>query len=81
MQALQPPERTGTSSDGYWSGSLCRIPHMNFHEKALFVKADVAAPRDRALRLRALRAMLPSALSVSPFFCGSVHYGTRLDSD
>jgi hypothetical protein len=50
----------------------------NFHEKALFVKADVAAPRVRAQRLRVLRAMLPSALSVSPFFCGSVHYGIRL---
>src|SRR5215211_3496777 len=39
----------------------------NFHEKALFVKADVAAPlRGRAPRLCVLRAMLPSALSLSP---------------
>jgi hypothetical protein len=36
---------------------------------------------DRVQRLRVLRAMLPSALSVSPFFCGPVHYGIRLDSD
>jgi hypothetical protein len=46
----------------------------NFHEKALFVKADVAASCGRALELRVLRAMLPSALSVSPLFSDSVHY-------
>ena len=39
----------------------------NFHEKAHFVKADMAAALWLTqLLLSALRAMLPSALSVSP---------------
>jgi len=42
---------------------LFKILHPNFHEKALFVKGDVAAPCGRALRLRVLRAMLPSAVN------------------
>jgi di/tricarboxylate transporter len=45
----------------------------NFHEKAHFVKADVAAPAWPSATAGALRAMLPSALSVSPLFGGSVH--------
>jgi hypothetical protein len=53
-------------------------PHnANFHEKALFVKADLAAPC-RALELRVLRAMLPSALLVSLLFGDSVHYEIHL---
>jgi hypothetical protein len=51
----------------------------NFHEKAHFVKADLAALIDgRALRLFVLRAMLPSALLVSPLLGDSVHYGIHL---
>jgi 3-polyprenyl-4-hydroxybenzoate decarboxylase len=38
----------------------------NFHEKAHFVKADVAASSRSSSTASALRAMLPSALSVSP---------------
>jgi hypothetical protein len=54
----------------------------NFHEKALLVKADVAAlDRGRAQRPFVLSAMLPSALSVSPLFDDSVHYEIHLDSD
>ena len=37
----------------------------NFHEKALFVKADLAASVWPSVTGPALRAMLPSALSVS----------------
>jgi hypothetical protein len=43
-----------------------RISYANFHEKALFVKADVAASSRSSPTASALRAMLPSALSVSP---------------
>jgi hypothetical protein len=51
---------------------LYRMLDANFHEKALFVKAGVAAPRGRAQRLLPF-AMLPSALSVSLLFGDSVH--------
>jgi hypothetical protein len=57
---------------------LCRIPYANFHEKALFVKADLAASVWPSLTGPALRAMLPSALSVSQLSSDSVHYGIRL---
>jgi hypothetical protein len=50
----------------------------NFHEKALFVKADLAASVWPSLTGPALRAMLPSALSVSQLSSDSVHYGIRL---
>ena len=40
--------------------------YANFHEKALFVKADLAASVWPSVTGPALRAMLPSALSVSP---------------
>jgi hypothetical protein len=50
------------------------MSYTNFHEKAHFVKADVAALiGGRAQRLHVLRAMLPSALLVSLLFGGSVH--------
>ncbi len=39
--------------------------YANFHEKALFVKADLAASVWPSVTGPALRAMLPSALSVS----------------
>ena len=52
----------------------------NFHEKAHFVKADVAVSVWPSVTGSALRAMLPSALSVSQISCASVHYGIRLDS-
>jgi hypothetical protein len=47
---------------------------VNFYEKALFVKVDVAAALWLTqLLLCALRAMLLSALSVSSLFGDSVH--------
>jgi hypothetical protein len=54
---------------------LCSISYMNFYEKALFVKVDLAAALWLTqLLLFALRAMLLSALSVSSLFFGdSVH--------
>jgi hypothetical protein len=52
--------------------------YANFHEKALFVKADLAASVWPSVTGPALRAMLPSALSVSQLSCDSVHYGIRL---
>src|SRR5215210_215931 len=56
---------------------LCRL-WANFHEKALFVKADLAASVWPSVTGPALRAMLPSALSVSQLSSDSVHYGIRL---
>ena len=50
----------------------------NFHEKALFVKADLAASVWPSLTGPALRAMLPCALSESQLSSDSVHYGIRL---
>jgi hypothetical protein len=58
----------------FWGRTSENPQNANFHEKALFVKADVAASCGRALELRVLRAMLPSALSVNPLFRDSVHY-------
>src|SRR5215208_8473872 len=60
-----------------------RMPSQqaNFHEKALFVKADLATSGSPSLTGSALRAMLPSALSVSQLSSDSVHYGIRLGSD
>ena len=49
------------------------MSYTNFYEKALFVKVDVAAAVWLTLLLCALRAMLLSALSVSPLFGDSVH--------
>jgi len=47
---------------------------MNFYEKALFVKTDVAAALCGGnANCSALRAMLLSALSVSSLFSDSVH--------
>ena len=40
------------------------MPYADFHEKASLVKADVATAT--TMRFAATRAMLPSALSVSP---------------
>jgi hypothetical protein len=48
----------------------------NFHEKALFVKADLAAPVERWSSVSF--AMLPSALLVSLLFGDSVHYEIHL---
>jgi hypothetical protein len=48
----------------------------NFHEKAIFVKGDVATAT--TVHALAVRAMLPSALSVSLLLGGSVHHGIRL---
>ena len=50
----------------------------NFYEKALFVKVDVATALRRTQLLSALRAMLLSALSVSPLFGDPVHCEIRL---
>ena len=50
---------------------------MNFHEKAHFVKADVAAPRVEPNGFVSF-AMLPSALLVSLLFGDSVHYEIHL---
>jgi hypothetical protein len=53
---------------------LCSILDMNFYEKALFLKTDVAAALcGMNANCSALRAMLLFALSRSPLFCGSVH--------
>jgi hypothetical protein len=58
--------------------ALSATVQVNFHEKAHFVKADVAAPWWSSPTVLVLRAMLPSALSVSPLLGDSVHYGIRL---
>ena len=50
--------------------------YANFHEKAIFVKGDVATAT--TVHALAVRAMLPSALSVSLLLGGSVHHGIRL---
>ena len=52
---------------------LSRILQVNFHEKALFVKADVAAPLAVEPDDSVFFAMLPFALSMSPLFGDSVH--------
>src|SRR5215203_3467423 len=67
---LPSPERYGNRYETEW--------RANFHEKAHSVKADVAAPWWSSPTILVLRAMLPSALSVSPLLGGSVHYGIRL---
>src|SRR5215204_6891113 len=67
----------GGDSRGVGLG-LCTILQANFHEKALFVKDDLAASVWPSLTGPALRAMLPSALSVSQLSSDSVHYGIRL---
>ena len=58
----------------------CHQPTLgvNFYEKALFVKADVATALWLTQPLCALRAMLLFALSVSQLSTDSVHYGIRL---
>jgi hypothetical protein len=59
--------------------SLCSISYMNFYEKALFVKTDVAAALcGMNANCSALRAMLLFALSGSSLFGSSVHYEIRL---
>jgi hypothetical protein len=56
-----------------------KLVHANFHEKALFVKDDVAAPFVFEYNDPVPLAMLPSALLlVSPLFGGSVHYEIHL---
>ena len=50
------------------------MPPTNFHEKALLVKADVAAPFVVERYGPVSFAMLPFALLVSPLFDDSVHY-------
>src|SRR5215213_874639 len=51
----------------------------NFHEKAHFVKADVAAPlRGRAQRLRVLRHASIRTVRESTFLGDSVHYEIHL---
>src|SRR5215213_3994449 len=70
-----PPLRRmlATEGPGYYV-VLSRILQVNFYEKALFVKTDVAAALCGGnANCSALRAMLLSALSGSPLFCGSVH--------
>src|SRR5215212_10033830 len=47
--------------------------YANFHEKALFVKADVAAPRGRAQRLCVLRYASIRTLDEPMLFGDSVH--------
>ncbi len=55
--------------------SVYRMLHMDFYEKALFVKTDVAlAPCCRVQLLSVLRAMLLFAPAVSPLFGDSLHY-------
>ena len=54
---------------------------MNFHEKALFVKADVAAPLVVEPDDSVSFAMLPFALSMSPLFGDSVHRMRSVFSD
>ena len=66
-----------------WSWGTPRVndtphPKLNFYEKALFVKVDVATALWLTQPLCALRAMLLSALSVSQLSSDSVHYGIRL---
>jgi hypothetical protein len=53
--------------------ALKRTSRANFHEKALFVKADVADPFMRERDSCVSFAMLPSALLVSPLLGDSVH--------
>ena len=60
---------------------LCKILQMNFHEKALFVKADVAAPLVVEPDDSVSFAMLPFALSMSPLFGDSVHRMRSVFSD
>jgi hypothetical protein len=43
--------------EGHRGLRICTILDTNFHEKAHFVKADLATPRGRAQRLCVLRAL------------------------
>jgi hypothetical protein len=65
-----------------WEGVLCKILQMNFYEKALFVKVDVATALGLTqLLLSALRAMLLSAVIPFRFVDGIMkawqRYSTR----
>src|SRR5215216_3144227 len=77
LQAVSGRGYAGCLETGDFRGTgvrLCTILDMNFYEKALFVKTDVAAALCGGnANCSALRAMLLSALSGSPLFCGSVH--------
>src|SRR5215211_6823930 len=53
---------------------LCPMPNANFHEKAHFVKADVADPFVVERYDSVSFAMLPSALLMSQLSSDPVHY-------
>jgi hypothetical protein len=67
------PEGPNKPSSWLWGGVLCRILQTNFHEKAHFVKADLAAHFGIERNGCVSFAMLPSALLVSPLLADSVH--------